>query len=262
MINENLKEKIKQVQGEGGPMDQLFQILDLPDEQFDVIAPEIKETFKNAFFAPETKKAVLNSLATMPNVDIEQEREYAKALIEEIQNDGDLSANKKDFLTLMMEQSVELLSSVLKNPREEVEVKITKIHENAVIPTYAHDSDAGADIYAVEDITIKPNSTEIIPTGIKIEIPLGYEIQIRPRSGLSAKTKLRIANAPGTIDAEYRGEIGVIMTNTGNLSHTINKGDKIAQMVIMPVPMIKWIETEELSETERGEGGYGSTDQE
>lgn len=262
MINKNLKDKIKQMQGEGGPMDQLFQILELPDEQFDAIASEINETFKNAFFAPETKKALLNSLATMPNVDIEKERAYVKALIEEIQNDGELSANKKDFLTSIMNQSVELLDSVLKNPREEVEVKITKIHENAVIPTYAHDSDAGADIYAVEDITIKPNSTEIIPTGIKVEIPLGYEIQIRPRSGLSAKTKLRIANAPGTIDAEYRGEIGVIMTNTGNLSHTINKGDKIAQMVIMPVPMIKWIETEELSETERGEGGYGSTDQE
>ena len=262
MINKKLKDKIKQMQGEGGPMDQLFQILELPDEQFDAISSEINETFKNAFFAPETKKALLNSLATMPNVDIEKEREYVKALIEEIQNDEELSANKKDFLTSIMNQSVELLDSVLKNPREEVEVKITKIHENAVIPTYAHDSDAGADIYAIEDITIKPNSTEIIPTGIKVEIPLGYEIQIRPRSGLSAKTKLRIANAPGTIDAEYRGEIGVIMTNTGNLSHTINKGDKIAQMVIMPVPMIKWIETEELGETERGEGGYGSTDQE
>ena len=262
MINKNLKDKIKQMQGEGGPMDQLFQILELPDEQFDAIASEINETFKNAFFAPETKKALLNSLATMPNVDIEKEREYVKALIEEIQNDRELSANKKDFLTSIMNQSVELLDSVLKNPREEVEVKITKIHENAVIPTYAHDSDAGADIYAVEDITIKPNSTEIIPTGIKVEIPLGYEIQIRPRSGLSAKTKLRIANAPGTIDAEYRGEIGVIMTNTGNLSHTINKGDKIAQMVIMPVPMIKWIEAEELSETERGEGGFGHSGKE
>ena len=152
MINKNLKDKIKQMQGEGGPMDQLFQILELPDEQFDAIASEINETFKNAFFAPETKKALLNSLATMPNVDIEKEREYVKALIEEIQNDRELSANKKDFLTSIMNQSVELLDSVLKNPREEVEVKITKIHENAVIPTYAHDSDAGADIYAVEAI--------------------------------------------------------------------------------------------------------------
>ena len=86
---------------------------------------------------------------------------------------------------------------------------------------------------------------------------------VADKSGkLIEETKLRIANAPGTIDAEYRGEIGVIMNNTGNLSHTINKGDKIAQMVIMPVPMIKWIETDELSDTERGEGGYGSTDQE
>ena len=135
-----------------------------------------------------------------------------------------------------------------------------KITEDAVLPTYAHDTDAGADIYAVEDYKLAPHSTTIVKTGLKIAIPAGYEIQIRPRSGLSLKTNLRIANAPGTIDAEYRGEVGVIVENTGNLTATISKGDKIAQMVVMPVPMIKWEEVDELSQTSRGEGGYGSTD--
>ena len=130
------------------------------------------------------------------------------------------------------------------------------------MPSYAHDGDAGADIRAslAEPMTIEPHTWKAVPTGLFANIPYGYEIQIRPRSGLSLKTNLRIANAPGTIDAEYRGEVGVIVENTGNLTATISKGDKIAQMVVMPVPMIKWEEVDELSQTSRGEGGYGSTD--
>ena len=117
-----------------------------------------------------------------------------------------------------------------------------------------------ADIFAAEEIIIKPNETQMVRTGIQVAIPVGYEIQIRPRSGLSFKTGLRIANTPGTIDSDYRGEVGVIMTNIGKTDETIKVGDKIAQMVISPVPMIKWVETDVLSETERGEGGFGSTD--
>ena len=97
MINENLKEKIKQVQGEGGPMDQLFQILELPDQQFDTIYPEIQSTFKNAFFAPETKKAVLNSLSTMPNINIEKEREYDRTNIDIILDDIELWEQVRNY---------------------------------------------------------------------------------------------------------------------------------------------------------------------
>ena len=136
------------------------------------------------------------------------------------------------------------------------------IHEDAVIPEYAHVTDAGADIYAIEDMAVKPHTTVLVRTGLKVAIPTGYEIQIRPRSGMSLKTTMRIANTPGTIDAGYRGEVCVIMENTGNLTYNISKGDKVAQMVITPVPMINWIETNELDNADRGEGGFGSTDQE
>jgi dUTP pyrophosphatase len=155
---------------------------------------------------------------------------------------------------------MDITFDLAQNPRERIGVKIQLINEDAKLPEYAHDSDAGADIFAVEETVIPPHQTAIIKTGIKVAIPAGYEIQIRPRSGLSFKTPLRIANAPGTIDANYRGEVGVIMTNTGNLTQTIAKHDKIAQMVIAPVPMITWETVDSLDETDRGEGGFGSTD--
>ena len=183
-------------------------------------------------------------------------------MIEEINQDDSLSANKKDILTGILSQSASLISSVVKIPRELVDVKVQKIHEDAVIPEYAHVTDAGADIYAIEDMAVKPHTTVLVRTGLKVAIPTGYEIQIRPRSGMSLKTTMRIANTPGTIDAGYRGEVCVIMENTGNLTYNISKGDKVAQMVITPVPMINWIETNELDNTDRGEGGFGSTDQE
>jgi dUTP pyrophosphatase len=114
-------------------------------------------------------------------------------------------------------------------------------------------------VFANETVTLNGGDTVIVKTGIKVAIPIGYEIQIRPRSGLSYKTGLRVANAPGTIDSDYRGEVGVIMYNTSDENITIFKGDKIAQMVLSEVPMIKWNEVESLDETERGEGGFGST---
>jgi dUTP pyrophosphatase len=145
--------------------------------------------------------------------------------------------------------------------RENVRIKLEKCHSEARTPTYARAGDAGMDIYAVEDQLIEPNHTIIIKTGLKVAIPEGYEIQIRPRSGLSLKTALRLPNSPGTIDAGYRDEIGIIVHNTSlNDEYTVKKGDRIAQMVLQRVPMIEWELTDCVNSIgENRGGGFGSS---
>lgn len=145
-----------------------------------------------------------------------------------------------------------------------IDIKIKKLSSDAAIPQYAKDGDAGFDLYSVIDnnygfITIKPYQTKLIKTGLSMEIPSGYEVQIRPRSGLSLKTKLRIANSPGTIDTGYRGEIGIIFDNISDEPITIRHHERIAQGVLCKVPQANFILVNELSETERGEGGFGHT---
>lgn len=145
--------------------------------------------------------------------------------------------------------------------RENIKVFLEMCHPEARMPSYARTGDAGMDIYAVEDQLIEPNSTVIIKTGLKVAIPEGYEIQIRPRSGLSLKTALRLPNSPGTIDAGYRDEIGVIIHNT-SLSevYSVKKGDRIAQMVLQRVPMIEWQLTDSVQDIgENRGGGFGSS---
>ena len=142
-----------------------------------------------------------------------------------------------------------------------VKVQVKKLKEEATIPFYAKEGDAGFDLRACikESVTIKPGETKIIPTGLAMAIPFGYEVQVRPRSGMSAKTKIRIGNSPGTIDSGYRGEIGVIVDNIGDTDYTINHEDRIAQGVLNKVPTADFELVEELSETDRGTGGFGST---
>ncbi|MFW6047650.1 MAG: dUTP diphosphatase [Candidatus Woesearchaeota archaeon] len=143
---------------------------------------------------------------------------------------------------------------------EEIPVKIKRLNQLATIPKYAKEGDAGFDFYSAECKQLRPFETKVFYTGLKIEIPDSYEIQIRPRSGLSLKTSLRVANSPGTIDSGYRGEIGIIMQNTNpSKTLTIDIGDRIAQGVLKRVPKAKFIDVEELSNTERGEGGFGHT---
>ena len=141
-----------------------------------------------------------------------------------------------------------------------IRVYVEKCREDAVIPQYARPGDAGVDLVAAEDVFLLPQQTAIVPTGIKVALPEGYELQIRPRSGLSLNTGLRLANSPGTIDSGYRDEIGVIVTNTGEKAYLIQKGDRIAQAVLQKVPKIQWVEVEDVSKigTNRG-GGFGST---
>ena len=128
-------------------------------------------------------------------------------------------------------------------------------------PVYSSESASGADLKADinEEITIAAGKRELIPTGLYLEIPPGYEAQVRPRSGLAAKKGVTVLNTPGTIDADYRGEIKVILINLGDENFVISRGDRIAQIVFAPVVHAQFAGTEELAETARGEGGFGST---
>ncbi len=132
---------------------------------------------------------------------------------------------------------------------------------NHALPHYETIASAGMDLRANIDeaITLKPLDRTIVKTGLFIELPIGFEAQVRPRSGLAAKKGITVLNAPGTVDADYRGEIGVILVNLSNEDFTIEKGERIAQLVIAKHERAEWIEVETLSETSRGEGGFGST---
>jgi len=132
---------------------------------------------------------------------------------------------------------------------------------NQQLPAYETELSAGMDVRAELDrpIVLDPGSRDLIPTGLYMEIPAGYEVQVRPRSGLAYKRGLTILNAPGTIDADYRGELGVLLVNTSSEAQTIEPGERIAQLVISPVYRIEWLEVDELGKTDRGGGGFGST---
>lgn len=129
------------------------------------------------------------------------------------------------------------------------------------LPHYETEASAGMDLRAnlVQPITLKPLERAIVKTGLFIELPIGYEAQVRPRSGLAAKKGITVLNAPGTIDADYRGEIGVILVNLSNNDFNVENGERIAQLVIAKHERAEWFEVKELSETSRGEGGFGST---
>lgn len=148
-----------------------------------------------------------------------------------------------------------------------IEVKIKKLShydESFPLPSYETTGAAGADVRASlgtgEKMLIKPGERVLVPTGLSMEIPSGYEVQVRPRSGLSFKTGLMVLNSPGTIDCDYRGEVKIILGNLGKIDEVINHGDRVAQLVLAPVVQARYCETtEELSSTARGTGGFGST---
>ena len=131
----------------------------------------------------------------------------------------------------------------------------------AIIPEYKTSGAAGADVCAFlsEPVVIKSGEFAMIPTGLSFAIPEGYEIQVRPRSGLAAKNGVTVLNTPGTIDSDYRGEVKVILINHGKDAFTVNNGDRIAQLIVAPVTQGVFEKTDELDSTERGEGGFGST---
>ena len=142
-----------------------------------------------------------------------------------------------------------------------VKIKIKKLDPKVKIPQYKTEGSSGMDLMAFVKVSlkIKPNSSELIPSGISIAIPKDTEMQIRPRSGLAAKSRISVLNTPGTIDSDYRGELKVILFNHGVDDFIVNNGDRIAQMVLMPVLKASFNEVDELPDTVRGSGGFGST---
>ncbi len=141
-----------------------------------------------------------------------------------------------------------------------MKVKVINKSSNP-LPAYATDFAAGLDVRAdnAEPIVLAPLGRAIVPTGLYLEIPAGYEVQVRPRSGLAAKRGVTVLNAPGTIDADYRGEVCVILVNLGAEPFTVERGERIAQLVLARHETIEWVESAELAESDRGAGGFGST---
>lgn len=140
-----------------------------------------------------------------------------------------------------------------------VPVKRLPHFEGLELPAYATDGAAGMDVLAAEDVTLAPGARHAVATGLAVAIPFGFELQVRPRSGLALKHGISVPNAPGTIDSDYRGEVKVILINHGAEPFVIVRGDRIAQLVLAPVTRASWLKVDELDETARGDGGFGST---
>ena len=160
-----------------------------------------------------------------------------------------------------MSNNIKVVYNINEYPKivSDIPVKIKKLNEQAVVPKYASESAAGVDLHSTSSMTIEPGTCKLIPTGLAMAIPNGWFGAIHPRSGLAVKRGLRLANGCGIIDADYRGEVLVALYNDNQEPQSLEVGERIAQMIIMPCPRVNYIEVDELDETERGSGGFGST---
>lgn len=236
----------------------LDYILEMPDDLFRTTYPTLVEEFKKSAISNEFNGGIENGISEEERAQIIQDIDELEEQLsnnKEIQN---LSTEKRSFLQLILDVSKDKIANI--PYRDNIHVNIELCHNNAKVPTYANPTDAGCDVYAVEDITLEGKETKIVPTGFKLAIPIGWMISVRPRSGMSLKTPLRVANAPGTIDSFYRDEVGIIIHNTSSESITIHAGERIAQLVIEQAPMIKFdiVDDINLVKGNRG-GGYGSS---
>ena len=140
------------------------------------------------------------------------------------------------------------------------ELPVRRLHPDLPLPAYAHPGDAGADLCAAEDVVLPPGGRATVGTGLAVAVPDGHAAFVHPRSGLAARHGITVVNAPGTVDAGYRGEVRVVLLNTDRHEpFTVRRGDRIAQLVVQPVTTVRFVDVEELPPTPRGEGGFGST---
>lgn len=254
-------------------------IVDLSDESFTTLAPFFIQQVENSFRSPENRELVISLGNSLNETQIDL---LIPSLLDEAFQEVELSDEKKNFLKQIFTRMMDIASEYTGNLNNFLKVPMELCREDARIPTYAHEGDSGMDLYATEDIEIAPGETKLVQTGIKYDLPKGYEFQIRPKSGLSLKTKLRIANTPATLDSTYRGEIGIIIENVDppikDITYrvgdnclviesikygspiSIGKGEKVAQLVLVKVEQAIPYQVDHIySDTERGDGGYGST---
>lgn len=260
-------------------LDQIIDLLALPDEDFELLSPGVLQSFQQTLNAPNEKLSLVQALNAQG-----ARAEDLMATLDEVLDEADkltLTVMKRDFLKLIITSIANAINDTDGIAKRIVPVAIEFCTPGAYTPKYAHTTDSGLDVYALEDFTVHPGETKLIPTGIKVALPVGFEFQVRAKSGRALKTKLRLGNAIGTIDQGYRGEIQIIVENIetpikditideeGKVTSilygsdfTIGKGEAFCQLILSEVPKVTWVPVEkigELEETPRGEGGFGST---
>ena len=273
-INENQQNAI----------DTFAQILALPDEEFKTFSQLFLDTLEKELTDPKNI-STMQIIFKNSGIDVENFVDSADDLCESLKEKygKDLGEDRIDFLVKMVILFKNAVRANGNLGKKIVTIQVEKCSEDTKIPTYARVGDAGMDIYSTEEVTLAPSEKRLIGTGIKVAIPEGYEIEVVPKSGIALKTGLKVSNSPGTIDSGYRDEIKVIIENSepsikdieytfdnnGNpviksilhgKSYTIEKGQKIAQIILKEVPMINFQEVKNISEIsgDRG-GGFGST---
>lgn len=273
-INENQQNAI----------DTFAQILALPDEEFKTFSQLFLDTLEKELTDPKNISTI-QIIFKNSGIDVENFVDSADDLCESLKEKygKDLGEDRIDFLVKMIILFKNAVRANGNLGKKIVTIQVEKCSEDTKIPTYARVGDAGMDIYSTEEVTLAPGEKRLIGTGIKVAIPEGYEIEVVPKSGIALKTGLKVSNSPGTIDSGYRDEIKVIIENSepsikdieytfdnnGNpviksilhgKSYTIEKGQKIAQIILKEVPMINFQEVKNISEIsgDRG-GGFGST---
>jgi dUTP pyrophosphatase len=277
----NAVDELNKYTADFGGFDGIGVLLSLPEEEFAILAPIFLNELAQSLNNTNDQIAMVQAM-NVAGIRSEDVQEEFNKICEEIDKELETTIPqiKRDFLKQLLGLTYNAVSAAEGIAKRHITIPIEYCREDAKMPTYAHLTDAGMDIYLTEDVTIHPGETKLIPTGIKVAIPLGYELQVRPKSGRSLKSKLRIANTPGTIDAGYRDEICIIADNidqvikggeldeAGRLTGilwgsdiTLGKGEKIAQLVLSEVPKAVFYEVENVAaiENDGRKGGFGST---
>mgnify|MGYP003224138704 FL=1 len=281
-VVEEVRDALSQLNSlDGNSIDAIAVLLSMDDAQFELVSPGILDSFLRSLNTTNARLMLAQSINATGSTAESVQNEFLQ-LVNEVDTITDLTAPKRDFLKKLLHGINTAISETEGIAKRYIQIPFVKCHPDAKMPEYAHPDDSGMDVYAVDDYVIHPGETKLIPTGIKMAVPNGYEIQIRPKSGRALKTKMRIANSIGTVDAGFRGELQVIIENieppikditydfddngrpiiTSILrgsDMTIGKGEKFAQLVLMEVPKAVLFQVESLDDTERGNGGFGST---